>query len=132
LFKGVIQLTTRVRGRNLFDTYRVNSNMIDKSAKINGSRAGSIPGSSNEIDELTKEINEDTTEHERIMRVFDSAMRDFASDRSLETCLSALNASIQMANLRYKLFQSYMHYSRLLEREITRLDRQSQIHQQTG
>ena len=106
--------------------------MIDKSAKVNGSRAGSTPGSSNEIDELTKEINEDTTEHERIMRVFDSAMRDFASDRSLETCLSALNASIQMANLRYKLFQSYMHYSRLLEREITRLDRLSQIHQQTG
>jgi len=106
--------------------------MIDKSAKINRSRAGPIPSSSNEIDDLTKEINEDTTEHERIMRVFDIAMRDFASDRSLETCLSALNASIQMANLRYKLFQSYMHYSRLLEREITRLDRQSQIHQQTG
>jgi hypothetical protein len=105
--------------------------MKDNSAKIN-SRTGSIPGFSNEIDELTKEIDEDITEHARIMGLFDIAMRDFASDRSLDSCLSALNASIQMANLRYKLFQSYMHYSRLLEGEIIRLDRLSQVHQQTG
>jgi hypothetical protein len=100
--------------------------MSEKSAKVKGrTRAGRE--SSDEIDSLSKAIDEDTTEHEKIMRDFEIAMREFASDRSLETCLGALNVSIQMSNLRYKLFQSYMHYSRLLEREITQLDRLSSI-----
>src|SRR5918999_1636081 len=100
-----------------------NLSMSEKSAKVKDrTRAGRE--SSDEIDSLSKAIDEDTTEHDKIMRDFEIAMREFASDRSLETCLGALNVSIQMSNLRYKLFQSYMHYSRLLEREITRLDRQ--------
>ena len=103
-----------------------NLSMSEKSAKVKGrTRAGRE--SSDEIDSLSKAIDEDTTEHEKIMRDFEIAMREFASDRSLETCLGALNVSIQMSNLRYKLFQSYMHYSRLLEREITHLDRLSSI-----
>lgn len=100
--------------------------MSEKSAKVKG-RTGSGRKSSDDIDALSNAIDEDTAEHEKIMRDFEIAMREFASDRSLETCLGALNISIQMSNLRYKLFQSYMHYSRLLEREITKLGRLSSI-----
>jgi hypothetical protein len=100
--------------------------MSDKSAKVKG-RTGSGREASDDIDALSKAIDEDTDEHEKIMRDFEIAMREFASDRSLETCLGALNVSIQMSNLRYKLFQSYMHYSRLLEREITKLGSLSSI-----
>ncbi|HEX6379371.1 MAG TPA: hypothetical protein VFZ60_09880 [Nitrososphaeraceae archaeon] len=100
--------------------------MSEKSAKVKG-RTGSGRESSDDIDALSKAIDEDTAEHEKIMRDFEIAMREFASDRSLETCLDALNVSIQMSNIRYKLSQSYMHYSRLLEREITKLGRLSPI-----
>ena len=100
--------------------------MSEKSAKVKG-RTGSGRKSSDDIDALSKAIDEDTAEHEKIMRDFEIAMREFASDRSLETCLGALNVSIQMSNLRYKLFQSYLHYSRLLERELTQSDRVSSI-----
>jgi hypothetical protein len=100
--------------------------MSEKSTKVKG-RTGSGRESSDDIDALSKAIDEDTAEHEKIMRDFEIAMREFASDRSLETCLGALNVSIQMSNLRYKLFQSYMHYSRLLEREITKFGRLSSI-----
>ena len=100
--------------------------MSEKSAKVKG-RTGSGRESSDDIDVLSKAIDEDTAEHEKIMRDFEIAMREFASDRSLETCLGALNVSIQMSNIRYKLFQSYMHYSRLLEREVTKLGRPRSI-----
>ena len=94
--------------------------MSDRSEKIN-SGAKSVSDSPNEIDELTKEINEDTAEHQRIIKIFENAMNNFASDRSLDTCLDALNASIQMAKIRHKLFESYKHYSEILEMEIVRL-----------
>lgn len=77
-----------------------------------------------EIDELGKEIDENTAEERRIMRIFDDAMNTFASDRSLDSCLDALNASIQLASVRRKLFLSYKHYSELLESEIVKLTRQ--------
>jgi len=94
--------------------------MSDRSEKIN-SGAKSVSDSPNATDELAKEINEDTAEHQRIIKIFEHAMNNFASDRSLDTCLDALNASIQMANIRHKLFQSYKHYAKLLEMEIVRL-----------
>jgi hypothetical protein len=78
-----------------------------------------------EIDELAKEINEQSSEDRKIINSFDRAMSNFASDRSLEACLEVLNASIQMANIRHKLVQSYQHYATLLERELTRLNKQT-------
>ena len=51
--------------------------MRDDSARIDH-----MSGFSNDIDELTKEINENTTEDRRIVRIFDEAMNKFASDRS--------------------------------------------------
>ena len=98
--------------------------MRKRSEKIN-SGATSVSDSPNEIDELTKEINEDAAEHQRVIKIFENAMNNFASDRSLDTCLDVLNASIQIANIRHKLFQSYKRYSELLEMEIVRLTRQS-------
>jgi hypothetical protein len=79
-----------------------------------------------EIDQLAKEINEQSYEDREIIDAFDRAMSNFASDRSLETCLEVLNTSIQIANIRNKLLQSYQHYARLLEKEITRLNKMIQ------
>ena len=76
-----------------------------------------------EIDQLTKTINEHSEEQRKIMSQFRKAMNDFAAERSLETCLDALNLSMQLANVRGKLAESYEYYARMLEREITRLSR---------
>jgi hypothetical protein len=78
-------------------------------------------GSGDEIDQLTKTINEHSDEQRKIMSQFNKAMNDFATERSLETCLDALNLSMQLANVRGKLAESYEYYARTLEREITRL-----------
>ena len=93
--------------------------MRDDPARVNHITDFSI-----EIDELAKEIDENTMEERRIMGIFDDAMKSFASDRSLDACLDALNASIQLASLRRKLFLSYKHYSELLESEIVKLTKE--------
>ena len=78
-------------------------------------------GSGDEIDQLTKTINEQSDEQRKIMSQFNKAMSAFATERSLETCLDALNLSMQLANVRGKLAESYEFYARMLEREITRM-----------
>ena len=60
----------------------------------------------------------------KVMDKFNRAMNDFATDRSLETCLDALNLAMQLANIRGKLAESYEFYARLLEKEITKLNRE--------
>jgi methyl-accepting chemotaxis protein len=80
-------------------------------------------GGSNEIDHLTKTINEQSDDQRKIITQFNKAMNEFATERSLETFQDDLNLSIQLANIRGKLAESYEYYSRLLEREITRLSR---------
>lgn len=77
----------------------------------------------NEIDQLIQTINEEGSEQRKAMDVFSKAMNNFATDRSLETCLEALNVSMQIANIRGILVESYEYYARLLEREITRLNK---------
>jgi hypothetical protein len=77
-----------------------------------------------EIDQLTQAINEYSSEERKAIAVFHRAMNDFATDRSVETCLESLNASMQVANIRAKLVESYEYYARSLEREITKLNRQ--------
>jgi hypothetical protein len=72
-------------------------------------------GGSNEIDHLTKTINEQSDDQRKIITQFNKAMNEFATERSLETCLDALNLSMQLANIRGKLAESYEYYSRLLE-----------------
>lgn len=82
-----------------------------------------LRGSDDEIDQLTKTINEYSDEQRKIMSQFNKAMNNFAAERSLESCLDALNLSMQLANVRGKLAESYEYYARTLEREITRLNR---------
>jgi hypothetical protein len=81
--------------------------------------------SGDEIDQLTKTITEHSDEQRKIISQFSNAMSNFASERSLETCLDALNLSIQLSNVRGKLAESYEYYARILEREITRLSRKA-------
>jgi hypothetical protein len=76
-----------------------------------------------EIDQLTQTINEQGSEQRKAMSAFSKAMNNFAAERSLETCLEALNTSIQIANIRGKLVESYEYYARLLEKEITRINK---------
>ena len=78
-----------------------------------------------DIEQLTKTINEHSDEQRKIIAQFNKAMNEFATERSLETCLDALNLSMQLANIRGKLAESYEYYARMLEREITRLRRTS-------
>lgn len=76
-----------------------------------------------EIDQLTNTINEFSDEQRKVMNQFNRAMNEFATERSLETCLDALNLAMQLANIRAKLAESYEYYARLLEKEITNLTR---------
>ncbi|HET7148494.1 MAG TPA: hypothetical protein VFI73_08365 [Candidatus Nitrosopolaris sp.] len=78
---------------------------------------------SEDIDELANTINEQSSEQRKTISTFNKAMNNFASERSLDTCLEALNASMQIANIRGKLVECYEYYARLLEREIVRLKR---------
>lgn len=109
-------------GKKFIRSSSMLSHMRDDPARVNHMTDASI-----KIDELGKEIDENTAEEKRIMRIFDDAMSSFASDRSLDTCLDALNASIQLASLRRKLFLSYKHYSELLESEIVKFTRQGRF-----
>ena len=77
------------------------------------------------IDELADTINEQSSEERNMVSIFSKAMNNFASERSLESCLEALNASMQIANIRGKLVECYEHYARLLEREVVRLNREN-------
>ncbi len=76
-----------------------------------------------DIDELNQAINEQSDEQRKLATRFAKAMNDFASDRSLETCLEALNVSIQLASVRARLADSWEHYARMLEGEIARLSK---------
>lgn len=78
-------------------------------------------GGSDEIEQLTKTINDQSAEQRKIMSEFNKAMNDFASERSLETCLDALNLAMQLANIRAKIAEAYEYYARTLEQEIIRL-----------
>jgi len=79
--------------------------------------------SGDDIDQLTSTINDQSAEQRNIMNRFNAAMNDFATDRSLETCLDALNLAMQLANIRGKLAESYEFYARMLEKEITKLNK---------
>ena len=76
-------------------------------------------GSEDEIDQLTNTINDYSDEQRKVTNQFNAAMNAFATERSLETCLDALNLAMQLANIRAKLADSYEYYARLLEKEIT-------------
>ena len=78
-----------------------------------------------DIQELANLINDQSSEQKKLVIQFKSAMDRFASERSLESCLEALNVCMQLTNTRRRLLESYQRYSRLLESEITRISKDS-------
>jgi hypothetical protein len=76
---------------------------------------------SNSVDDIEKLINENSSEHQQLLDSFKKSMDSFATERSMDTCLQALNVSIQLASVRSTLTELYKSYCRLLEREVTRL-----------
>jgi hypothetical protein len=78
-----------------------------------------------DVEELANLINDQSSEQKKLIFQFKSAMDRFASERSLDSCLEALNLSMQLTNTRRRLLESYQRYSRLLENEITRINKDS-------
>lgn len=85
----------------------------------------SISDISTDVEELTNFINDQSSEQKILIIQFKSAMNRFATERSLDSCLEALNVCMQLTNTRRRLLESYQRYSRLLENEITRINRES-------
>ena len=85
----------------------------------------SVSDISADVEELTNFINDQSSEQKILIIQFKSAMNRFASERSLDSCLEALNVCMQLTNTRRRLLESYQRYSRLLENEITRINRES-------
>jgi hypothetical protein len=77
-----------------------------------------------DVEELSNFINDQSSEQKKLIAQFKSAMNRFASERSFESCLDALNTCMQLANTRRSLLESYQSYSRLLENEIVRINRE--------
>ncbi len=78
-----------------------------------------------DVQELANLINDQSSEQKKLILQFKSAMDRFASERSLDSCLEALNVCMQLTNTRRRLLESYQRYSRLLENEITRINKGS-------
>ena len=82
-------------------------------------------GTSAEVEELANFINDQSSEQKKLVDLFKSTMSKFACERSLDSCLEALNICIQLTNTRRSLLESYQRYSRLLENEITRINKET-------
>jgi hypothetical protein len=80
---------------------------------------------SSDVEELANLINDQSSEQKKLILQFKSTMDRFASERSLDSCLEALNVCMQLTNTRRRLLESYQRYSRLLENEITRINKGS-------
>jgi hypothetical protein len=78
-----------------------------------------------DVEELANFINDQSSEQKILIIQFKFAMNRFASERSFDSCLEALNVCVQLTNTRRRLLESYQRYSRLLENEITRINRES-------
>jgi hypothetical protein len=73
--------------------------------------------------DLVNSINEQKLEQKKIIVIFEEKMKNFATERSIESSLDVLNISIQLANIRGNLVRSFEQYTRSLEEEIVRLNR---------
>ena len=76
---------------------------------------------SKSVDDLEKMINENSSEHQLLLKSFKESMNLFATERSMDTCLQSLNISIQLASTRSTLMELYKSYCHILEKEVIRL-----------
>lgn len=72
--------------------------------------------------DLVNTINEQKIEQKKLIDQFNSKMNLFATERSIESCLDALNITIQLSNVRGKLIKCYEYYSKELESKIVQLN----------
>ena len=77
-----------------------------------------IPAINKNLPGIINTIEEFSDEQRAIVRKFKREMEKFTEERSLETCLQALNLSMQLANTREKLLEAYKQYCGLLENEL--------------
>jgi hypothetical protein len=80
-----------------------------------------VPNINKKIHGIIKTIEEFSDEQREIVEKFKIDMEKFTTERSLESCLQALNLSMQLANTREKLMEAYKEYSILLENELKTL-----------
>ena len=76
---------------------------------------------SKSVDDLEKMINENSSEHQLLIKTFKESMNQFATERSMDSCLQSLNISIQLASTRSTLMELYKSYCHILEKEVIRL-----------
>lgn len=79
------------------------------------------PAINKKIEEIIRTIEEFSDEQRNIIENFKIDMQKFTTERTLDSCLQALNLSMQLANTREKLLEAYKEYSMLLEKEIKRM-----------
>ena len=70
------------------------------------------------IESIIKSIEEISDEQRELVKKFKLNMEPFASERSLESCVQTLNQSMQLANIREQLVETYKQYCLLLENEL--------------
>jgi hypothetical protein len=81
--------------------------------------------------DLVNTINEQKIEQKKLIDQFNSKMNVFATERSIESCLDALNITIQLSNVRGELIKCYEYYSKELESKIVQLNRMVEKYQRT-
>lgn len=67
---------------------------------------------------IIKSIEESSDEQREIVKKFKQEMENFVTERSLESCVKTLNLSMQLANVREQLLETYKQYISLLELEL--------------
>ena len=80
--------------------------------------------------DLVNTINEQKIEQKKLIDQFNSKMNLFATERSIESCLDALNITIQLSKVRGELIKCYEFYSKELESKIVQLNRIVEKYQQ--
>lgn len=67
---------------------------------------------------IIKSIEESSDEQREIVKKFKLEMENFVTERSLESCVKTLNLSMQLANVREQLLETYKQYISILELEL--------------
>jgi len=70
------------------------------------------------IESIIRSIEEISDEQRDLVKKFKLDMELFASERTLESCVQTLNQSMQLANIREQLVETYKQYCSLLEQEL--------------
>ena len=92
--------------------------MIFKSKKEINDHKLNNPEINKRLTGIIKTIEEFSNEQREIVDKFKYEMEIFTGERTLDSCLQALNLSMQLANCREKILQAYKEYSNLLENEL--------------